>query len=149
MYQTIVVPTDFSEAADLAWGHAAALARAGGGTLVAVYVAEPVLSHYGVVGLIPSVTELEEQHDIASRLKLQELVEKGKAEGLTVRSRIAAGKPWEQIVQAAETEGADLIVMGTHGRTGLAHGAVGSTAERVVQRAPCPVLVVRPRKGAG
>jgi universal stress protein A len=147
MYQTIVVPTDFSEAAALAWSHAVALARAGNGTLVALYVAEPVLSHYGVVGLIPSVTELEEQHDIASRLKLQELVEKATAEGLNVRSRIAAGKPWEQVVKLAEEEGADLIVMGTHGRTGLAHGVIGSNAERVVQRAPCPVLVVRPRGG--
>lgn len=144
MYQTILVPTDFSEPAELAWRHAAALAKAGGGALVALYVVEPVLSHYGVVGLIPSVTELEEQHDIALRLKLQELVERGESEGLRIKSRIVPGKPWEKIVETAEAEGADLIVMGTHGRTGFAHGAVGSTAERVVQRAPCPVMVVRP-----
>jgi universal stress protein A len=149
MYQTILVPTDFSEPAALAWSHAAALAQAGGATLVALYVAEPVLSHYGVVGLIPSVTELEAQHDIASRLKVQELVEKAQAEGLAVRSRIVVGKPWEKIVEAAAGERADLIVIGTHGRTGLTHGALGSTAERVVQRAPCPVLVVRPQQGAG
>jgi universal stress protein A len=142
MYQTILVPTDFSEPGALAWRHAADLARAAGGTVVLLYVAEPVLSHYGVVGLIPSVTELEEQHDIASRLKLQDLVEKAKAEGLAVRGKVAAGKPWQQIVDAAREERADLIVMGTHGRTGLAHGAIGSTAERVVQQAPCPVLVV-------
>jgi universal stress protein A len=147
MYETILVPTDFSEPAELAWRHAAALARAGGGTVVVLYVAEPVLSHYGVVGLIPSVTELEEQHDIASRLKLQELVERATADGLSVKSRIVQGRPWQEIVKVAEEAGADLIVMGTHGRTGFTHGAIGSTAERVVQRASCPVLVVRPARG--
>jgi len=144
MYQTILVPTDLSEPAEAAWAHARTLAQKTGGTLVLLYVAESVLSHFGVVGLVPSVTELEEQHDIASRLKLQEMVDQAAGLGLKVRSRVAAGKPWQKIVDVAAEEGADLIVVGTHGRTGFAREAIGSTAERVVRAARCPVLVVRP-----
>ncbi|MDH4228377.1 MAG: universal stress protein [Nitrospirota bacterium] len=146
MYQTILVPTDFSEPSERVWQHAAALAKLCGARLMLLYVAEPVMSHYGVVGLIPSVTELEAQHDIASRLKLKELVDSGKEQGVKVESRVAQGKPWRAIVETAQEIGADLVVMGTHGRTGLSYEAIGSTAERVVQGAPCPVLVVRPKK---
>lgn len=149
MYQTILVPTDLSEPAEAAWTHARELARQCHGTLVLLYVAESVLSHFGVVGLVPSVTELEEQHDIASRLKLQELVDQAEGLGLKVRSRVAAGKPWQKIVEVAGEEGADLIVIGTHGRTGFAREAIGSTAERVVRQARCPVLVVRAAAPAG
>jgi nucleotide-binding universal stress UspA family protein len=55
----------------------------------------------------------------------------------------AAGQPAEAIVRTAEERGADLIVMGTHGRTGLSHALLGSVAEKVVRLAPCPVLTVR------
>ncbi|MDH5526439.1 MAG: universal stress protein [Nitrospirota bacterium] len=143
MYQKILVPTDFSEPSEGVWQHAAELAKLCGAKLVALYVVEPVLSHYGMVGLIPSVTELEEQHDIASQVKLKELADKAKSEGLNVETRVLKGKPWRAIVEAVADTGADLVVMGTHGRTGISHEALGSTAERVVQRAACPVLVVR------
>ncbi|MBI5137070.1 MAG: universal stress protein [Nitrospirae bacterium] len=144
MYQTILVPTDFSDPADEAWRHAVALAKHCGSRVVLLYVVEPVLSHYGVVGLIPSVRELEEQHDIASRLKLKERVEQAEREGLRVEGRIASGKPWQCVVEVAGQLKAELVVMGTHGRTGVAHETLGSTAERVVRQAPCPVMVVRP-----
>ncbi|MFQ5509994.1 MAG: universal stress protein [Leptospirillia bacterium] len=148
MYQTILVSIDFSEPAEAAWRHAVALAKAHGSRLVVVYVAEPVLSRYGVVGLIPSVKELEEEHDTASRLRLKELAEGGEADGLTVEHKVVSGKPWEEIIRLAAETSADLVVLGTHGRTGISHNAIGSTAERVVQRAGCPVLVVRPTKPA-
>ena len=143
MYHTILVPTDLSEPAEAAWAHARDLAQQCKATLVLLYVAESVLSHFGVVGLVPSVTELEEQHDIAARLKLQELAAQAEGLGLKVRHRVATGKPWQQVVEVAGEEGADLIVIGTHGRTGFAREAIGSTAERVVRQAHCPVLVVR------
>lgn len=145
MYQTVLVPTDFSDPANEAWEHAVQLAKAHGSKLVALYVAEPVLSHYGVVGLIPSVKDLEEQNDTASRLELKEVAERAESEGLSVAVEVVTGKPWKAIVEAAENTKADLIVMGTHGRTGIVHDTIGSTAERVVQRAKCPVLVVRSR----
>lgn len=147
MYQTVLVPTDFSDPANAAWEHAVQLAKVHDSKLVALYVAEPVLSHYGVVGLIPSVKELEEQNDVSSRLELKELAEKAESAGLSMTVEVVKGKPWKAIVEAAEKLSADLIVMGTHGRTGLVHDTIGSTAERVVQRAKCPVLVVRPKGG--
>jgi len=143
MYKRILVPTDLSEPAEAAWTHARALAKAEGAALVLLYVAEPVLSHFGVVGLIPSVTQLEEEHDTAARLKLQALSDEAARAGLTVSHRVEAGKPWRKIVEVAGQEGTDLIVIGTHGRTGFAREAIGSTAERVVREAHCPVLVVR------
>jgi universal stress protein A len=63
-----------------------------------------------------------------------------------VATRVLTGAPWDQIVAAARDDSAiDLIVMGTHGRTGLKHALLGSVAEKTVRHAPCPVLVVRSR----
>jgi len=144
MYQTILVPTDFSEPAELAWKHAVELAKVHGSKLVLVYVVEPLLSHYGVVGLIPGVKEMEEEHDTQSRLKLKELIAETREGGMEVACHVLKGKPWQVVVDEAKKAGADLVVMGTHGRTGIGHESIGSTAERVVQHAPCPVMVVRP-----
>jgi nucleotide-binding universal stress UspA family protein len=65
------------------------------------------------------------------------------AAGLTGESVVLYGVPFQEIIDAAKARQVDLIVMGTHGRTGLMHVLLGSVAERVVQHAPCPVLVVR------
>jgi nucleotide-binding universal stress UspA family protein len=66
-----------------------------------------------------------------------------------VATRLLTGVPWDEIVSAARSDSAvDLIVIGTHGRTGLAHVLLGSVAEKVVRHAPCPVLVVRGREKA-
>jgi universal stress protein A len=65
-----------------------------------------------------------------------------------VRQEVGIGTPYKAIVDAAVAEGVDLIVMSTHGRTGLAHMLIGSVTERVVRRAPCPVLAVPPQKKA-
>jgi len=142
MYKTILVPTDFSDAGVAAWQHAVTMANSYGGEILLLYVAEPVSSHYGLVGLMPGVKELEKKHDIASRLKLKEQVQIAEAEGISITGRVANGKPWRCVVDVAEEIGADVIVMGTHGRSGLAHDAIGSTVERVVQWAGCPVLAV-------
>jgi nucleotide-binding universal stress UspA family protein len=63
--------------------------------------------------------------------------------GVGVETTVITGRPPQSIVDYAATEGFDLIVMGTHGRTGLSHAFLGSVAERVVRKAPCPVLTVR------
>jgi universal stress protein A len=65
-----------------------------------------------------------------------------------LRQEVGIGTPYKAIVEAAVAEGVDLIVMSTHGRTGLAHMLIGSVTERVVRRAPCPVLAVPPPKRA-
>jgi nucleotide-binding universal stress UspA family protein len=63
-------------------------------------------------------------------------------EAAGVEAQVVEGEPWRVITEMAERDGFDLIVMGTHGRSGLAHLAIGSVAERVVRHAPCPVLTV-------
>jgi nucleotide-binding universal stress UspA family protein len=64
-------------------------------------------------------------------------------EGLTVDTVLVRGTPFREIVEIAQTQQVDLIIMGTHGRTGMAHLLMGSVAERVVRLAPCPVMVTR------
>src|SRR5262245_58602641 len=66
-----------------------------------------------------------------------------------VAREVRAGQPWAEIVGYAREKGIDLIAMGTHGRTGVAHVVMGSVAEQVIRHAPCPVLVRRPRAAAG
>ena len=63
---------------------------------------------------------------------------------IQTRTVLAEGAPFDQILQAAERLQCELIVIATHGHTGLAHAIIGSVAENVVRRAPCPVLTVRP-----
>lgn len=64
-----------------------------------------------------------------------------------VSEELGIGTPYKRIVEKAEQEGCDMIVMSTHGRTGLAHMLIGSVTERVLRRAPCPVLAVPPKRG--
>jgi nucleotide-binding universal stress UspA family protein len=72
-------------------------------------------------------------------------VDAGVKAGVAVEARMAHGTPYEEIVKAGKELGADLIVIGTHGRTGMSHFLLGSVAERVVRSAPCPVLTVHQR----
>ncbi len=90
-------------------------------------------------GTIDTVAiDLREQADATLRHFIAEA-----CGGLRVDRRVAVGHPFEQILEMAKRESADLIVMGTHGRTGLGHVMLGSVAERVVRLAPCPVLTVK------
>ena len=141
----ILVPTDFSEHADTALQYAAAISQKFEAPLVLVHVyASPVIpvpDGYVIV----SATELA---DLRSRLQEGLERDKAKAEALgahQVETVLAEGTAWEQIVETAKQRGADFIVMGTHGRTGLSHLILGSTAEKVVRKANCAVLTVGPR----
>jgi len=87
----------------------------------------------------PIIIDLEER----ARAELAEFARKGLHETVPVEMKIAVGKPGEEILRVAREQGVDLIVMGTHGRTGLRHVLLGSVAERVVRGAPCPVFTVR------
>jgi universal stress protein A len=91
----------------------------------------------------PKLRKILEQR----RKRLDAFVRENFPDGLAhgkLRQEVAIGTPYRAIVDAALTEGADLIVMSTHGRTGLAHMLIGSVTERVLRRAPCPVLAVPP-----
>ena len=90
--------------------------------------------------LSPTLQRAVRQH---GQEQLERLLVKARRAGARARGLLMEGTPAEQIVLAAKSERADLIVMGTHGRTGLARLFLGSVAERVVSAAPCPVLTVR------
>lgn len=139
----ILVPTDFSEHAQHALEYATELARRLGATLHILHVIEPIIYPaewgYSQIGL----TELEQELHRMAQQELDKLVESLRAEGLAVRAEILHGRASEQIVRYAHEHNIDLISMGTHGRGGLEHFLFGSTTERVLRKAPCPVLAVR------
>jgi universal stress protein A len=137
------VPCDFSKSSRAALDYAAVLARMFGATVILLHVLEPVQPGF----LIESGVSRQQQGRMRERAR-HELDAWAKQAGGNLRlSRplVKGGKPWEVIVSVASRTSADLIVMGTHGHTGLKHALIGSVAERVVRHAPCPVLTVRGR----
>jgi nucleotide-binding universal stress UspA family protein len=146
-FHRIMCPVDFSAGSKEALRVAADLAREHDATLVLVHVWSPAQLTMGDGYLAPPVIQ-----DMLDGETAQLAKSKAEAQQLGVKevaTRLITGVPWHEIVSAARTDGAiDLIVIGTHGRTGLAHVLLGSVAEKVVRHAPCPVLVVRRREQA-
>lgn len=138
----ILCPTDFSETAAAAERHAVALARALGAELVLLHVASEALSRE-TLGT-PEVRRVFESQRAWVTETLAAKVRELTTGGVSARSVVKTGVPWREVVGAVEEEHADMIVMGTQGRTGLERLLIGSVAERVVRHAPCPVLTVRP-----
>ena len=134
----ILVPTDFSSMSLDALEFAEELARVLEATLVLVHVA-----HVPVAG-----SKAGERARAAAAENLEKVVRELAHQGLRVEMRLREGAPDEEITSVAATERGDLIVMGTHGRTGVSHALLGSIAERVVRTAPCPVLTVGTRAHA-
>lgn len=141
--RTILVPLDFSQRARKALRHARALARQHGATLILLHVVEP-LACPSDLGYTPVISEemMQEIHQDAAR-RLEEAAEAERRLGLSCRTVLRSGRPYIEIAEAAAELKADLVVLTTHGYTGLKHVLLGSTAERVIRHAPCPVLVVR------
>jgi nucleotide-binding universal stress UspA family protein len=141
----ILVPTDFSEGSDAAVGYARALAGTFGASIDLLHVAENVFTRaFAGEGYVAGLPELQAEIERAAREQLAELlidddVPKLDAKSVVITSNATAN----EIVNYARTNGIDLIVMGTHGRSGISHFLLGSVAERVVRTAPCPVLTLR------
>lgn len=133
----IIFPTDFSRCGDAALRLATSLARDSGATLLIVHVEEPPIAYgggemyYGVPD--PASEDLQRM--------LHEVVPTDPT--VAFEHRLITGDPSTSIAKLADDEHADLIVMGTHGRTGLTRLLMGSVAEAVVRRAPCPVLTYK------
>ena len=134
--ERILVATDFSLCSLSALEYAEELARR--------LDAELVLLH--AEGLSVAGSEMADLTHAGAERELARATKQLRANRLKARSLLRPGAPAEEILKAAETEGASLIVMGTHGRKGVAHMVMGSVAERVVRSAPCPVLTVGLRK---
>jgi nucleotide-binding universal stress UspA family protein len=141
----ILVPVDFSPHADRAFRYAATLAQRLGAKLALLHVVEdPFLTGAWTSEIyVPNVPELLKNLVDAAEHQLVILKESAAAMGLTAEITVTTGRPSQTIVDHAKDGGFDLIVMGTHGRTGLSHVVMGSIAERVVRKAPCPVLTVK------
>lgn len=142
----ILHPTDFSGASRAAFDRALALARASRAQLLIFHALAPVIPVMGE-GYVPPQTY--EAIDAAARKgaqrKLDALVARTRKARVRVRGVLVEGSAHERIVRAAKSLRVDLIVMGTHGRSGLARLFVGSVASRVVSAAKCPVMTVRGR----
>jgi nucleotide-binding universal stress UspA family protein len=140
--RTILVTTDFSETSKQAFPHAAWLADTFGAKLIAAYVEEdklpPLVVEYTAVGL----DEIIREQRARAEERLAEFAREMLGDREVVRT-VVAGVPHAEIVRLAEEHGVDLIVMATHGRGFISHAILGSTTERVLRRAPCPVWVVR------
>jgi nucleotide-binding universal stress UspA family protein len=133
----ILFPTDFSSSSDAGLAMAESLARDTGATLVIVHVEEPPAA-YGGGEMYYGIPEPDKS---ALQEMLQKVVPADPA--VPYEHRLVTGDPAEAIVNVAEKEGCDLIVLGTHGRTGFKRLLMGSVAEAVVRRATCPVLTVK------
>jgi len=138
--ERILLATDGSTRAEGAEAYACKLAESWGATLTVVSVLEfaPGLDPESPVCRIYLAELMTQATEDLARLKAR-----AAERGIAVHTRIETGIPSEQVLAAAAAEDADLIIMGTAGKTGLAHVLLGSTAERIIRTAPCPVLAVR------
>ncbi len=137
----ILHPTDFSEYAGRALPYVEDLAKLFNAEVTVLHVIAPVFfAAQETVGEAATVMEMMEA---TARARVQELTEKLKRDGIKAVGKIIHGSPFVEIVSEAKKENSDLIVLATHGSGAIAHLLMGSTAERVVRKSPCPVLTVR------
>ena len=142
--QHILVPTDFSEYADYALEYSIELAKVLQARLTLLHVFQLAPLTVGIVPHSVFTLTLHEMQTKAHR-QIQATLARIKQTGIPCESVIVQGFPFQTIIDTVKERAIDLIVMGTHGRTGLTHVLMGSVAERVVRMAPCPVLVTRGR----
>ncbi|WP_052301569.1 MULTISPECIES: universal stress protein [Planctopirus] len=144
--ERILFPTDFSDFALPAQQYAAELANRLGSTLHLLNVVQDIemISPDPASPFLLPTGQLPELM-AATQENLNSLAKPLQDTGLQVVTAVRSGVPFLEILQYAEEQAIDLIVLGTHGRTGLAHVLLGSTAERITRKSPCPVLTVRPQ----
>jgi nucleotide-binding universal stress UspA family protein len=141
----IVCPIDFSATSRRAADYAAELARTFAAELTLLHVIPELnypLRSFGMASSFPHLHE--ELHRRADEALLQEKLRLGP--DVTIHTELSNGVAHAQVLECAKAVGADMIVIGTHGHTGLKHALLGSTSERVVRLADCPVLTVRSKE---
>ena len=144
----ILVPIDFSDYSKSSLKYAANFANKFYAGITLIYVVEPVIYppdfSMGQIA-IPSVNA---EWDLKAKEELEKLAKQEIPEGIKVSIILKTGKPFLEIIDTAAEEKVDLIIIATHGHSGVEHILFGSTAEKVVRKAPCPVLTLRePIKG--
>jgi universal stress protein A len=142
--RTILVPTDFSEYADYALTWAIHMAGGAHAKIVLFHAAVPISPFaFPDSVYLPELRRVEEQMLSDAEKRMEECIKKLGSSTVVVGTRVVVSEPVAAICQAVGREQADLIIMGSHGRTGIAHVLLGSIAERVIRHASCPVLVAR------
>jgi nucleotide-binding universal stress UspA family protein len=144
MFQRILCATDFSETAEAAWDMARDLARVHGAELMLLHVFADLPQYSYAEVPAPTVQQVWESQRRWVDEAVAERVAVATRAGLRARPIVKTGAAAAVIAETAAEERADLVVIGTHGRTGLNRLLVGSVAERVVRLAPCPVVTVKP-----
>jgi nucleotide-binding universal stress UspA family protein len=151
MIRKLILATDLSENSVHAVRLSLTLVRRFGAIPVVVYVVEFAPPS----GAFPSEFEQSGEFQTIEKIglaraarSLDDFLKRFETQHISFERRVRRGKPFVQIIQAAREENADLIVIGTHGHTDIQHFLIGSTAERVVRKAHCPVMVVKPKETA-
>ena len=139
----VLVPTDFSESSEKAVNYAAELASKFGSELHVLHAFDTTPILYGEGGGMPNNTAAEVA---AAASRMIENIEVKCTSPIEVKRTVREGHDFVEIIRFAKENEIDLIVMGTHGRGAVAHLLLGSVAEKVVRKAPCPVLVVRDKE---
>ena len=141
----ILVPIDFSATSDAALHYAVTLARRFRASLHLLHVVDDAFvgGAFGSEIYIASVPAMQASLIDEAARKLSGVLSKVERASIAAGMEVRVGRPADVICEAAEEHACDLIVMGTHGRTGMAHLLLGSVAEKMVRAAPCPVLTVR------
>ncbi|MEJ2367049.1 MAG: universal stress protein [Acidobacteriota bacterium] len=142
-WKKILCPVDFSPVSKAALQYAAGLCRESKAYLLIIHVLEPIADPGNYVFRPVTLTDLKEQRLQYAHNSLEEAVRSLKLARDAYSASVEHGLPSEEIVRVADQENVDLIVIGTQGLTGLSHVLLGSTAERVVRKANCPVLTLK------
>jgi nucleotide-binding universal stress UspA family protein len=138
-FRTVVLATDLSPTSEAATTAALDLARTLGARLLAVSVIDPGALRMPGGRFRPRVDLVRSEREHVA----QELVARGRSAGVAVDFLVWEGDPGEAIIETTAAEGADMIVVGSHGRGAVGRFLIGSVSDHVVRNAPCPVLVVR------
>jgi nucleotide-binding universal stress UspA family protein len=139
----VLVPTDFSESARHALSYGMSFAREYGAQLVLLHVVENLTVGYASDLFPVPMAEVFQEISGYARTELAKLGTLAREKGVEAEEHVAQGKPSAEIIRFAAERQVDMIVLGTHGKGMLDQALFGSTTERVVRRAPCPVLTVR------
>jgi nucleotide-binding universal stress UspA family protein len=141
----VLVPTDFSAPSDLALEYGKSLAEQFGASLLLLHVIEDpfIAGAWSSEIYVADMPQLRDSLRREAESRLARLVSPAERERLRITTEVIVGSAAQAIREVAADRGVDLLVMGTHGRSGMAHLLLGSVAEKMVRIAPCPVLTVR------
>lgn len=142
-FSTVLVAVDFSDSSDNAFQMALSMAKSFSAQLLILHVINEPVDLRGFYVPHISFEKLEEEIEEGAKKMMESFCRRNLVDFENYDCLIVAGLPYEQIIAQAEEKSADLIVLGTHGRTGLDHVLFGSTAEKVVRKSKLPVLTVR------